>query len=111
MSSRSATSLNHGVKGARVIIVSGRIFVKPGRRDAFVAASREAVEAARQAPGCLDFVVAADPIEAERINVYEQWESEADLEAFRGEGPGDDLTADITSADVARHHVSSSGPA
>lgn len=94
-----------------MIIVSGRIHTKPARRDEFVASSREAVAAARQAPGCIDFVVAADPLEADRVNVYEQWESEEQLEAFRGEGPGDDLSADIVSAHVARHHVSSSGPA
>ncbi len=94
-----------------MIIVSGRIYVTPGRRDAFVAGSLEAVVAARRAPGCVDFVVAADPIEPERVNVYEHWESEAELETFRGDGADEDLTSDIVSADVSRHHVSSSGPA
>ncbi|MGH7418441.1 MAG: putative quinol monooxygenase, partial [Candidatus Rokuibacteriota bacterium] len=56
-----------------MIIVSGRIYVRPGQRDAFLAASMEAVAAARRSPGCLDFVVAADPIEPDRVNVYEQW--------------------------------------
>ena len=94
-----------------MIIVSGSIRVRPGRRDAFLAGSMEAVAAARRAPGCLDFVVAADPIETDRVNVYEQWESEAALEAFRGEGPGEDLSTDIVDASVARHQISSSGPA
>jgi quinol monooxygenase YgiN len=94
-----------------MIIVSGRIYVTPGRRDAFVATSRDAVVQARRTPGCLDFVVAADPVEPDRVNVYESWETEADLEAFRGEGPDSDLTSDIVRADVSRHHVSSSGPA
>jgi quinol monooxygenase YgiN len=94
-----------------MIIVSGRIYVTPGRRDAFVATSRDAVVEARRAPGCLDFVVAADPVEPNRVNVYEQWETEAELEAFRGEGPDSDLGSDIVSADVSRHQVSSSGPA
>ena len=94
-----------------MIIVSGRIYVTPGRRDAFVATSRDAVVEARRAPGCLDFVVAADPVEPDRVNVYEQWETEAELEAFRGEGPDSDLNSDIVSADVSRHQVSSSGPA
>jgi hypothetical protein len=43
--------------------------------------------------------------------VYEAWDSAEQLEAFRGEGPGDDLSADIVSADVAEHQVLSSGPA
>jgi quinol monooxygenase YgiN len=94
-----------------MIIVSGRIYVRPGRRDAFLAASMEAVVAARRSSGCLEFVVAADPIEPDRVNVYEQWESETELEAFRGEGPGPDLASDIVNADVSRHQISSSSPA
>ncbi|HEY4396695.1 MAG TPA: antibiotic biosynthesis monooxygenase family protein [Acidimicrobiia bacterium] len=94
-----------------MVIVSGTISVRPGQREAFVSASLPAVAAARRAPGCLDFVVAADPIEPDRVNVYERWESEDQLEAFRGDGPGNELTSDIVKADVSRHHVSSSGPA
>ena len=94
-----------------MVIVSGTIYVRPGKREAYLAASMEAVAAARSSPGCLDFIVAADPIEPDRVNVYEQWESEAQLEAFRGDGPGGDLTSDIVKADVSRHQVSSSGPA
>lgn len=88
-----------------MIIVAGPIFVTPGRRDAFVASSIEAVAAAREAPGCLDFVVAADPLDADRVNVFERWSTVAALEAFRGEGPGDDLSADIVSAEVAEYEL------
>jgi quinol monooxygenase YgiN len=94
-----------------MIIVSGTITVRSGRRDAFLASSMEAVRAARAAAGCLDFVVAADPVEPDRVNVYEQWESEDALEKFRGDGPGEDLSADIVDASVSRHVVASSGPA
>ena len=79
-----------------MIIVSGRIYVTPGRRDAFVASSRDAVIDARRAPGWRDFVVAADPIEPDRVNVYEEWDSDKQLEAFRGAGPGPELTAVIS---------------
>ncbi len=94
-----------------MIIVSGRIYVTPGQRDAFLASSQNAVAAARRAPGCKDFVVAADPIEPNRVNVYEEWDSESELEAFRGGGPGPELTKVIQRAEVLRHHVASSGPA
>jgi len=94
-----------------MIIVSGSISVTPSRRDAFVAASLEAVVAARSAPGCLDFVVAADPVNPDRVNVYERWETDAAVEAFRGEGPGPHLTADIVRADVTRYEISSTEPA
>jgi quinol monooxygenase YgiN len=94
-----------------MIIVAGRIYVRPGRREAFIAASLPAVEMARRARGCRDFVVAADPLEDDRVNVYEAWDSEGDLEAFRGEGPGDDLSADIASADVQRYYIERTSPA
>jgi len=93
-----------------MIIVSGRIYVRPGARDEFLKLSTEAVVQARRSTGCLDFVVAADPIESDRVNVYEEWESEQALVAFRGDGPGDDLSSQIVRAKVARHIVSSSGP-
>jgi quinol monooxygenase YgiN len=94
-----------------MIIVSGSIYTAPADRDGFVAASLEAVAAARSAAGCLDFVVAADPIEADRVNVYERWETDADVEAFRGEGPGADLSSKIVRADVSRYEVTSEGAA
>lgn len=94
-----------------MLIVAGWIQVTPGRRDGFVEMSRAAVVAARSAPGCLDFVVAADPVDPDRVNVFERWETAEQLEAFRGAGPGDDLSADIVAADVARYEISSTGPA
>ena len=93
-----------------MIIVSGRIHVRPGARPEFLSSSLDAVAQARQSRGCRDFVVAADPIEPDRVNVYEEWESEEALLAFRGVGPGEDLTSSIVRADVSRHVVASSGP-
>lgn len=94
-----------------MIIVSGRIFVRPGARQGFLASSAEAVAQARRYRGCCDFVVAADPLEPDRVNVYEEWESEDTLLAFRGAGPDQDLGASILRADVFRHAVSSTGAA
>ena len=37
--------------------------------------------ASRTEPGCLDYVVCADPGDAGRIVVFERWESEEDLAA------------------------------
>ncbi len=94
-----------------MIIVSGRIFLRPGTRQRFLTSSVEAVARARRTRGCFDFAVSADPIDPDRVNVYEQWESEEALLAFRGEGPDEDLTSNIERAEVSRHVVSSSGPA
>ena len=94
-----------------MIIVSGRLYLRPGTMENFLTASTEAVAQARRSPGCRDFVVAADPLEPERVNVYEEWESEKDLLNFRGEGPDSDMWSSIVRASVFRHVVSSSGPA
>ena len=88
-----------------MIIVSGKIYVRPGTRETFVAQSSEAVELARRTEGCRDVVVAADPHESGRVNVYEEWDSREALLKFRGEGPGDDLSASIVRADVTEYEV------
>ena len=94
-----------------MVIVSGHLLIAPGRREAFLAASRPAIVAARQTDGCLAFVVAPDPIEVDRVVVYEAWTTEGALEAFRGAGPEGGLFDDVVAADVKRHQVSASGPA
>lgn len=94
-----------------MIIVSGRIYAVPGTRARLLSDSREAMHRARQARGCRDFVVAADPVEPDRVNVYEEWDTAADLDLFRGNGPQDTVTANIARSEVSRHQVTASGPA
>lgn len=88
-----------------MIIVAGRLYVRTGTRAEFLARSTEAMVQARRTPGCGDFVVAADPLEDDRVNVYEAWSSASALAAFRGSGPGDDLSALIVKAAVTEHHL------
>ena len=91
-----------------MVIVSGRIYLRPGSRDEFLRRSAVAIVQARGTVGCRDFVVAADPLESDRVNIYEEWESEEALAAFRGDGPGEDLSASIVRASVSEHVVPSS---
>jgi quinol monooxygenase YgiN len=88
-----------------VIIVAGHLRVAASDRDALLARSRTAVELARSAPGNHDFVVAADPLDPMRVNVYERWSDRASLMAFRGSGPGDDLEGLIVSATIDEFDV------
>ena len=88
-----------------MIIVSGWLRLAAEERAAYLDGCRDVIIAARSAEGCLDFHLSADPIEADRINVYERWESAAAVEAFRGSGPGGDQTSAIIAADVAQHEV------
>ncbi|MEV0408727.1 antibiotic biosynthesis monooxygenase [Actinoallomurus sp. NPDC050550] len=61
------------------------------------------VEQARRATGCLDFAITADLVDADRINIFERWESRAAVEAFRGSGPTDEQSAAILAASVAEY--------
>lgn len=88
-----------------MIVVAGHLRVDAADRDAVVAASQDAVRLARQAPGCLDFAVSADPVDPERVNVYERWSDRARLEAFRGSGPDDGLGARIRAVHVEELEV------
>lgn len=91
------------------IIVSGVLHVDPAERDAFLAARMPILEHARAAPGCLDFSLSADLLDAGRVNVYERWRSREDLLAYRaGDGPELDDSIAVTSADVELHHISAS---
>lgn len=94
-----------------MIIVSGWLRVRPGSRDAFVQSSIEAMALARGSAGCRAFVVAADPLEADLVNVYECWDTEGDLLAFRADGPESEMLSMIVGASVQRHQIASSGPA
>ncbi|TDB78009.1 antibiotic biosynthesis monooxygenase [Actinomadura sp. KC216] len=90
-----------------MIIISGWLSVDPDGRDAYLAGCRKVVEAARAAPGCLDFGLAADLIEPDRITVYERWETDEAVERFRGDGPEPEQAARIRDADVKRYRISS----
>lgn len=93
------------VKDLDLIIVSGKLTIEDGRREEFLESSRVAMLEARQTPGCLDFVVAPDPLEMNRVNIYEEWESEGQLTLFRGSGPGDEMANLIVDAAVKQRDV------
>ncbi len=80
-----------------MIVVAGHLRVAPEQRASFLERSKEAIVAARSTLGCLDFVVAADPIDEGRVDVCERWVDRPTLRAFRGAGPGPDLSAMIAS--------------
>lgn len=85
-----------------MIIVAGHLTVDPDRRKSILHSKRDLAIAARSAAGCHDFHMSADPVEIDRINIYERWASVDDVEAFRGAGPGDEEQHGILGADVAQ---------
>jgi quinol monooxygenase YgiN len=89
-----------------VLIVAGRLQVRPEQRDEYVARCIEIVQAARRSPGCLDFSITADSLDPAIVRVYERWASEEQLHAFRGAGPSNDQQDQILDADVKEYVVS-----
>ncbi|RNL64909.1 antibiotic biosynthesis monooxygenase [Nocardioides marmoriginsengisoli] len=92
-----------------MIIVAGHLRVAEGERDQYLEAVAEVTAQARQAPGCHDFVQSADPLDPERIVIYERWESDEALLAFRTSGseePGSPAVPDVLDADVSKYRIS-----
>lgn len=73
-----------------MIVVLGHLVVAAEDRDAHLALSLDAVQAARAAPGCLHFAVTADPVEPSWVDVAELWATRGELSAFRTSGDADD---------------------
>jgi quinol monooxygenase YgiN len=57
------------------VIVQGAFILDPNDRDRFVEASVESMRASRQEEGCLEYVMAVDPLDPERVVLSERWES------------------------------------
>jgi quinol monooxygenase YgiN len=90
-------------KEALVVIVAGHLVVDPDGRDDYLSGCVEVMRQARSTPGCLDFSLSADLLEPGRINIFERWESQAAVEAFRGSGTSDEQGAAILVASVAEY--------
>jgi len=91
-----------------MVIVAGHLVVDPQQRTSYLAGCVSVVEQARLAPGCLDFAITADLVDPGRIDIYERWESQAAVEAFRGSGPSEEQGAVMLSASVAEYDVEGS---
>lgn len=64
-----------------MVIVGGWFEVDPNERDAFVAGRVEGMRRSRTEQGCIEYVVAPDPVDPGRVVLFERWESQADLDA------------------------------
>jgi quinol monooxygenase YgiN len=89
-----------------MVIVAGHVTVEPQQRESYLAGCVGVVERARGTAGCLDFAITADLIDPGRVNIFERWESQAAVEAFRGSGPSEEQGAAMLSASVAEYDIS-----
>jgi quinol monooxygenase YgiN len=90
-----------------LIIIAGMFHVQPSDRDRYLAEVADVTPLARAAPGCLDFVQAADPLDPTRINVYERGESDDHLRRFRAAGCSPLNLPPLQNANVRKYRISS----
>jgi quinol monooxygenase YgiN len=88
-----------------MVIVAGHLVLDPRQRETYLEGCRDVVDQARRAPGCLDFAVTADLLDSSRVEIFERWESQAAVDAFRGSGPSDEQTSAVISATVVEYDV------
>lgn len=92
------------------VIIAGWFTVDPSKRDEVVKAHEDLVKRARQAPGCLDLAITADPVDPARINNFEFWQSEEDLDSFRAVANPPKAITPILSTEMQKHEINKSGP-
>ena len=93
-----------------MVIVAGQVTVDPEQRESYLAGSVSVVEKARGAAGCLAFAITADLIDPGRVNIFERWESEAAVRAFRRSAPSSKQGTAMLSASVAEYEIADVRP-
>jgi quinol monooxygenase YgiN len=91
------------------VIIAGPVYVDPADRDRLVEGFRIIVERAREHPGCLDVSISPDSIEPGRVNVFEYWESEEALTAWRAKAPHPTAKGRLETGRVHKHLVTWTG--
>lgn len=98
-----------------IVIVQGVFSVEPHERDRFVEMSIESMRSSRQEGGCLEYVMAGDPLDPERVVLSERWESMDHLQAHLsqqrdGAPPGGGSRPVPRSVEITLFEVASSRP-
>jgi quinol monooxygenase YgiN len=91
-----------------VLIIAGKVYVANEFRDQWIRDHTDAMKRARAMPGCVQLYVSADPIEEGCVNIFEQWESEGELEAWRAVA-NPPPTPGLLRGTVEKHLISWSG--
>jgi quinol monooxygenase YgiN len=94
----------------RNVIVAGWVTVDPKKRDAVVESFKDLILRARNAAGCLDLAITADPVDPCRINNFEFWQSEEALNAWRAVSKPPKRIARMVRVEVQKHVIQKSGP-
>jgi quinol monooxygenase YgiN len=66
---------------AIVLIVAGTFMVEPQDRDDFIATRIDGMRNSRAEAGCLEYTFSADPLDPERVLLFERWNDQGSLDA------------------------------
>ena len=91
-------------------IIAGHEIIDEEHRDSYVRAHADLVRRAREAPGCQDFAITADPVDRRRVNAFERWESWDAIEAWRAVADAPDHAIEVQSGEVTAYEVASTRP-
>ena len=83
-----------------MVIVAGQLLVDPEQREAYLATCD--LDLAHRQLDALR-TLGADLVDPARINIFERWESQDAVEAFRGDGVDDEQGSMIRGASVAEY--------
>ena len=64
-----------------MIVVAGIITIDPAKRDVAIAAMRDLMTETRKEKGCVTYVMSGDFEDAGCIRLFEEWESQAAIDA------------------------------
>lgn len=97
------------------IVITGEVDLPPERREAALQGARELIAAALAEPGCLHYAWSADPFDAGRVHVFEEWEDEASLAAHFSAAPYHGMLEHLSrhtilSASTRKYRVDASEP-
>lgn len=88
-----------------IVIVAGKLILKAGSRSEFIEKSRDAIVQARMLEMCEDFSVSPDPIDENRVNIFEKWISHSALVEFRNSGPNNDFFSLVENFDINEYEI------
>ena len=93
-----------------MLIIAGHSTLDAADRDRYVTAHHNLIHRARQAPGCLDLAITADPLDPTRVNVFERWQSKGHLDEWRAVARAPRSKIKLGSVDVMMYVVSDVRP-
>jgi quinol monooxygenase YgiN len=102
-----------------MVIVQGVFRVNPEEREDFLARSVETMRNSRAEHGCIEYVLAADPVDPGRVILSERWESMDDVQEHgralaarrkEAEARGDDPGPSPLSREITLYEVQSAQP-